>query len=414
MNRLTYTLLLYAALPLLPLRLLWRARRQRGYLRHWRERFGFYVGHPRTKPLVWIHAVSVGETRAAEPLVRVLRERYPHHRILITHMTPTGRETGELLYGDRVERCYLPYDYPGAVRRFLAHYGPVVGALMETEIWPNLIAACATRGVPLYLVNARLSEKSFGRYHRHKALASAALRGLSGIAAQTAADARRFAQLGAAQPVVTGNLKFDVTPPPDMLKTGGQWRAAFGRRPVLLAASTRAGEEELVMRAFMEAAVPDALLVLVPRHPDRCDEIAALLQRRGVQFQRRSAGIDLRPETQVLIGDSLGEMFAYYAACDVAVMGGSLLAYGSQNLIEACAVGKPLVLGTSTYNFAEAAELALASGAAREVANADELAIAIRELLNDVDAARSMGRAGLAFARAHQGAARRLVDFLRF
>lgn len=414
MTRRLYTLLLYALLPLVPLRLLWRARRQRGYLRHVGERFGYYRGPAPAAGVIWIHAVSVGETRAAEPLVRALRRRHPQHRVLLTHMTPTGRETGELLFDATVDRCYLPYDYPGAVRRFLAHFRPVAGALMETELWPNLIHAAALRGVPLYLVNARLSEKSYAGYERHRALAGAALRALAGIAAQTEADAGRLAALGARDVRVTGSLKFDIAPPPALLDRGAQWRAAYGVRRVLLAASTRAGEEALVLDAFERMAVPGALLVLVPRHPDRCDEVAALLERRGVAYQRRSAGAALQPGARVLLGDSLGEMFAYYAACDVAFIGGSLLPFGSQNLIEACAVGKPVLIGPSTYNFAEAAQLAVAAGAAVQVADVEDLARSGRELLTDAARAARMGEAGLAFCRAHQGAAERVLELLRF
>lgn len=414
MTRALYTLLLYALLPLVPLRLLWRARRQGGYLRHVGERFGYYPQTLRLRDVIWVHAVSVGETRAAEPLVRALRERYPRHPVLLTHMTPTGRETGALVFGDAVIRCYLPYDYPGAVRRFLARFEPAVGVLMETELWPNLIHAASRRGVPVYLVNARLSEKSYAGYARHARLAAQALQELAGIAAQTQADAQRFAALGARAPSVTGNMKFDISPPRALIELGARWREAYGARRVLLAASTRAGEEALVLDAYERIAVEDTLLVIVPRHPDRFDEVASLLERRRLAYQRRSADDPLRSETRVLLGDSLGEMFAYYAACDVAFIGGSLLPYGSQNLIEACAVGKPVLLGPSTYNFAEAAALALASGAARQVADVSDLARTAAALLADAEAAARMGAAGLAFCRAHQGAVHRVLELLRF
>jgi 3-deoxy-D-manno-octulosonic-acid transferase len=414
MNRTLYTLLLYALLPFVPLRLFWRARKQPAYLRHIGERIGFYRSVPAARRAIWIHAVSVGETRAAEPLVRALSERYPDHRILITHMTPTGRETGELLFGADVERCYLPYDYPGAVRRFLAHFEPAAGILMETELWPNLIHAAAMRNVPVYLVNARLSEKSYAGYRRHAALARGVLQDLAGIAAQTEADAQRLRALGARHPRVTGNLKFDIVPPPALAQLGAEWRASYGDRPVLLAASTRAGEEELLLDAFERMAVPHALLVIVPRHPDRFDEVAALVQRRGFAGQRRSSNSAVPRETAVLLGDSLGEMFAYYAACDVAFIGGSLLPYGSQNLIEACAVGKPVLIGPSTYNFAEAAQLAIECGAALSVADVGALAARARELLTDKRAASRMGEAAMAFSRAHQGAVHRVLELVRF
>lgn len=414
MRRSLYTALLYLLLPLVPLRLLWRARRQREYLRHIPERFGFYGGVRSAQPYLWIHAVSVGETRAAEPLVRALRERYPQHRVLITHMTPTGRKTSELLFGANVDRCYLPYDYPGAVRRFLRHFKPAAGLLMETELWPNLIHAAATAHLPVYLINARLSEKSYAGYRRHAGLVAEALQELAGIAAQTEADATRLAALGAPAPRVSGNLKFDIVPPPALVQQGARWRESYGARPVLLAASTRAGEEELLLVALERLAVANVLLVIVPRHPDRFEEVAGILQRRGFAFQRRSANAAVRPDTRVLLGDSLGEMFAYYAACDVAFIGGSLLPYGSQNLIEACAVGKPVLIGPSRYNFAEAAELAVESGAALSVADVDDLAHKATQLLTDRNRARRMGEAGVAFCRTHQGAVQRVLELVRF
>jgi 3-deoxy-D-manno-octulosonic-acid transferase len=227
MMRFLYTVLIHLLLPLVPLRLLWRARRQRGYLHHMSERFGAYSGAVE-QPVIWLHAVSVGETRAAQPVISLLRERHPDHRILLTHMTPTGRETGQQLFGDRVSRCYLPYDLPWAVARFLDHFRPRAGIIMETEIWPNLIHACAARGIPCYLVNARLSEKSFRGYRRFGSLARQGLEALTAISAQAAEDAERLTALGARNVRVTGNVKFDIAPPESMLTLGRQWRS--GRR----------------------------------------------------------------------------------------------------------------------------------------------------------------------------------------
>ena len=413
-TRFGYTLLLYALLPHALLHLLWRARRQPAYLQHIGERFGYYH-QAGSQPLIWIHAVSVGETRAAEPLIRALRAKYPDHRILLTHMTPTGREAGEVLYGEAVWRCYLPYDYPGAVARFLDHFRPRVGLLIETEIWANLIHACRTRGVPLHLVNARLSEKSFAKYRRFSELARTSLRGLTAIAAQTRDDAQRLAALGADHVVVTGNLKFDIEPPAAQLELGKAWRKSYGAgRRVLLAASTRDGEEDLLFGAIERIDIPTSLLVIVPRHPQRFNEVAQLIERRGLRYQRRSEEAAVDPRTQVLLGDSMGEMFAYYAACDVAFIGGSLLLFGGQNLIEACAVGKPVLIGPHTYNFAEAAESAIAAGAVRRVATAEELMREARRLLADPGAAARMGEAALAFAKAHQGATRRVLELIRW
>ena len=416
MPRLVYSLLLYLALPYVLLRLWWRSRRQPEYRLHIGERFGRYTGNANTQPLIWLHAVSVGETRAAEPLVQALRERYPGHRILLTHMTPTGREAGELLFGDSVMRHYLPYDYPGAVRRFLDHFRPCVGLLMETEIWPNLVHACHVRGVPLHLVNARLSEKSFAGYQRMVALTSGTLRELAGVAAQTAADAQRFTALGAQDVSVLGNLKFDVDPPATQVAGGAQLRASIGARAVLLAASTREGEELLLInhKLYEIADVPALLLVIVPRHPQRFEEVASLLEQHGVRYQRRSDNAAVRAGTQVLLGDSMGEMFAYYASCDVAYIGGSLLPFGGQNLIEACAVGKPVLIGPHTYNFADAAEGAIAAGAALRVTDAQDLARKASALLTHPVLMQRMGEAALQFSVTHRGAARKLIETLRF
>ena len=417
--RLIYSLLVTLALPLALARLWWRARQQPAYLQHVGERFGYFrhfgsdVPRRDAAPLIWVHAVSVGETRAAEPLIQALREKYPSHRILLTHMTPTGRETGVALFGADVERCYLPYDYPRAVARFLKHFRPHAGVLMETEIWPNLIYACRARAIPLYLANARLSEKSFARYRRLGKFTRDTLQSLRAIAAQTEDDAQRFRALGASHVAVTGNLKFDVSLPAEQLALGGQWRASFGARRVLLAASTREGEESLLLNNKLHE-VPGTLLVIVPRHPQRFDEVAALLTCERVDYQRRSANETLRDGTSVLLGDSMGEMMAYYAACDVAFIGGSLLPFGGQNLIEACAVGKPVLIGPHTYNFAQAADNAISAGAALRVMDAESLLRKATALLADPEMTQRMRVAALAFSGEHRGATQKLLEMIRF
>ncbi len=413
-----YTLLLYLLLPLVLLRLLWRARRQREYLAHIPERFGRYRQTVSAQPLIWIHAVSVGETRAAEPLVRELRQRYPGHRILLSHMTPTGRATSAALFGDEVFRCYLPYDFPAAIVRFLDYFRPAVGILLETEIWPNLVHACHKRDTPLYLVNARLSEKSFIKYRRIAPLVAASLREFSGIAAQSGDDAARLTALGANTVRATGNLKFDIIPPPDVVARGKRWHEQWGMlngrpRPVLLAASTREGEEALLIEALHAADIAGLLLVIVPRHPQRFDAVAALLERAGIKYQRRSANATLAPETRVVLGDSMGEMVAYYAACDAAFVGGTLLPFGGQNLIEACAVGCPVIVGPHTYNFAEATRLAVAAGAALQFEDAASVVRAARDLLENRARIDQMARAALDFARDHRGATARVLDLIR-
>lgn len=419
-----YTLLLWLLLPAVLVRLAWRARKQPEYLQHIGERFGCYpvrgdqstfLDKSSSPPLIWLHAVSVGETRATVSLVAGLRAAYPEHQILLTHTTPTGRATSEQLYGNGVLRAYLPYDYPFAVRRFLRHFKPELGILMETEIWFNLIRAAHSEGVPVLLLNARLSEKSARGYARAARLTRNALQQLAAIAAQTPDDAARLTRLGARQVAVMGNLKFDIVPPSAMRERGASLRQQFGAaRRIFLAASTREGEEALLLDAFQaKGGLQGALLVIVPRHPQRFNEIADLLAKRGLRYQRRSENREVAPETPVVLGDSMGEMFAYYAACDLAYIGGSLLPFGGQNLLEACAVGTPVLVGPHTYNFADATRLAVAAGAAVRVNDADELFQAAQKLLNDTAALAEMNRRGTQFVAAHRGATDKAMALIR-
>ncbi len=415
MSRRLYTIAILLLMPWALAHLLWRARRQPEYLRHWAERFGFFGARAKTDsaPTIWIHAVSVGETRAAQPVVAALRQRIPAAHIVFTHMTPTGRETSTELFGDSVERIYLPYDMPWAVDRFLRHFRPQLGLIMETELWPNLIAACKEKNVPLHLVNARLSARSASRYAHFGGLMKEALQNLASICAQTADDAARFVAQGALDVVVTGNVKFDSAVPAAQLTLGVALRAKCPQRAVWLAASTREGEEELILAAWRKTEktcqTPAALLVMVPRHPQRFDAVATLAKELGFSVQRRSDDQPIAPETQVLIGDSMGEMLAYYTMADLAFIGGSLLDYGSQNLIEACAVGTPVLIGPSTRNFAEAVRDATACGAARAITDADQLVAAVKALLADQTQLIRMGEAGRRFAEHHRGATQRTL-----
>ena len=409
MNRALYTLLVMLLLPFAWLRLHWRASKEPGYGQHIGERYGRYGLKP-SRSVIWLHAVSVGETRAAAPLIAALEARCPDHQILLTHMTATGRATGEALFGQRVLSCYLPYDAPFAVERFLDHFRPSLGLIMETEIWPNLIAACHARRMPLWLVNARLSPKSAARYARLPKFTRQCLTQLAGICAQTADDAQRLRTLGAPAVHICGNVKFDITPPAPMLALGATLRERFGMgRPVFLAASTREGEEEIVLDAISQMKVVGLLTVIVPRHPQRFDAVAALIGKRGLSFSRRSADQAIAGTVDVVLGDSMGEMFAYYAACDVAFVGGSLMPLGGQNLIEACAVGIPVLVGRHTFNFADAAEQAVACGAASRVDDAEVLAREAARLLMDRNARLAMGAAGRDFAAAHRGAVERIL-----
>ena len=410
MARLLYSLLLYLITPLIWLRLLWRVRKQPEYLQNLGERYGFYNQAAPDK-LIWVHAVSVGETRAAQPLIDGLLARWPDHRILLTGMTPTGRETGRQVYGERVIQAYLPYDYPGAVARFFRHFSPAFGVLMETEIWPNLLHAARQRQVPVMLANARLSARSARGYGRLGGLVRPAFGALHGVSAQTPGDAARLAELGAEVIEVCGNIKFDVAPAPEKLALGHSWRAAIGSRPVWLAASTREGEEPLILEAWRAVRTPDALLVLVPRHPQRFEEVAELLASEGLQVERRSRALP-SPETQVWLGDSMGEMAAYYAMADLSFIGGSLLPLGGQNLIEAAACGCPVLVGPHTFNFLQATQDAIAAGAAHRVESPLALGQAVEELLGNEEALAGMRQAASQFAQAHQGAAQRTLVFI--
>ena len=415
MPRLIYSLLFYLAQPAVWLRLWWRARKQPEYLQHVGERYGHYP-QPVPPRLLWLHAVSVGETRAAEPLIKALLEAYPDHSLLLTHMTPTGRTTGSELivnYGPRLLQAYLPYDLPGPCRRFFSHFRPKLGLLMETELWPNLIATAHGCSAPLLLVNARLSQRSQRGYLRFARLIRPALQQLAGVAAQTPAGALRLTGIGARDVKVFGNIKFDVTPAPEKLQQGHHWRTALESRPVWLAASTREGEEPAILDAFARHATPDTLLLLVPRHPQRFDEVAALIEAQRLPFARRSSGSMPSAETRVWLGDSMGEMPAYFATADIVLMGGTFLPFGGQNLIEAAACGCPVLVGPHTYNFAQATEDALACGAARRVESAEAAAKEAAHLMAARTRLEAMRAAAGEFSQAHRGATARTLALIQ-
>ena len=418
MSRALYSLIWRIALPLVLARLLWRSLREPGYRAHWGERLGFYGKRGTGCHTLWIHAVSVGETRAAEPLIDALMAAYPYSRIVLTHMTPTGRAAGRDLFarhGERLVQSYLPYDTSAMVTRFMKHFKPRICILMETEVWPNLIAVCKQRGIAVALVNARLSERSLRRAGRFGALMTDAARAISLVAAQTEADAERVRSLGVRHIEVTGSIKFDVVVAPEAMAAGAVLRARIGARPVLLCASTRDGEEALILDACQRLASTPAgmLLLIVPRHPQRFDDVARLVQSRGLTLARRSAQGPVAPDVDVLLGDSMGEMFAYYAACDCAFIGGSLLPLGGQNLIEACALGKPVLIGEHTFNFAQATDEAVAAGAAWRARDAGHMLQLAGALLQDAPERARMGERASAFADRHRGATARTVELLR-
>lgn len=403
--RFIYSLLLYLLVPWVLLRLAWRGLRNRGYWRRWRERFGFV---PRLSgPTIWLHAVSVGEVRASAPLVKALARAYPGHRILITTMTPTGSATVRELFGDSVAHCYVPYDLPTAVWRFLNRTRPRLAVIMETELWPNLFHQCQVRSIPLVLANVRLSEKSARGYRRFAGLTRATLANVSAVGAQAAEDAERMRELGARQVEVTGNIKFEMELPVDLAARAARLRDSFGSRPVWVAASTRDGEERLVLEAFarLREKLPELLLILVPRHPERFETAARLGVQRGFTLARRSAYPNsIPPGTAILLGDSMGELLLFYAAADVAFIGGSLVPLGGQNLLEAAALAVPVVFGPHMYNFRDISRMALERGAGRQVQSATELADAVADYLRNSDLRRVAGEAGRLLVAENRGA----------
>jgi len=397
--RTLYTIALRLALPLILLRLWCRSRREPGYLEGVEERFGFYSGS-RPEKVVWVHAVSVGEARAAAPLVRALKEALPDHTVVMTGTTAAGRETIKQVYGESVIPTFLPYDYPESVRSFLERFRPTLGILMETEIWPNLLAACTTYGVPVVLANARMSEKSARGYRRWRSLMAPAIRSLAAVCAPSEADAARLRELGAPRVEVTGNLKFDVSLDAAQLAAGREWKAKVGR-PVVLLASTREGEEKILLNAL---GAPAFLTVVVPRHPQRFDEVAQMADARRSRNETPKS---------IYLGDTMGEMAFYYGAADVAVIGGSFLPLGGQNLIEALVVGVPVIVGPSMFNFAEATRLALDVGAVVQVADAQAALAEAKALLSNPEKREQMAAAGKKLCEAHRGATQKHLEILK-
>jgi 3-deoxy-D-manno-octulosonic-acid transferase len=412
--RFLYSLLLYLLIPVALVRLAWRGLRNRGYWHRWPERFGFV--RRLQGPVIWVHAVSVGEVRASVPLVKALARDYPGDRILVTTMTPTGSATVRELFGEAVAHCYVPYDLPTAVRRFLQRTRPRLALIMETEFWPNLFHQCHRRGIPLVLANVRMSEKSARGYQRVAGLTHATLANVTRVGAQTEADAERVRALGASEVVVTGSIKFEMEVPAELAATAAALRSSFGERPVWVAASTRAGEEEYVLDAFarLRARLPQLLLILVPRHLERFDSVAKLCQQRGLRVQRRSERQDgVATDTAILLGDTMGELLLFHAAADVSYIGGSLVPLGGQNLLEAAAVGTPVVFGPHMFNFKDISRMALERGAARQVNDAGELASAVADYLEHPAARKAAGAAGQRMVAENRGALARTLALLR-
>lgn len=412
--------------PVYGLKLWWRGRVEPGYRQALRQRFGWgYPAAPPQRPL-WVHAVSLGETKAAAALIDALRQQHPGLPLLLTHGTATGREAGQALLRPGDAQTWLPWDTPGATRRFMQYWQPRLGVLMETEIWPSLLRSAQEAQVPMVLANARLSERSARKGQRLAALLRPAARALTLALAQTKDDAQRLRDAGVAHVAVAGNLKYELKPNAAELALGAQWQAqwATAGRVVVVAANTRDGEDRVLLTAWQAwlASLPEPqrgryVLALVPRHPQRFDEVAALVHAQGLTLWRRSEwqGSALPEQAlraQVVLGDSLGEMARYYGMAQIAVLGGSFAPLGGHNLIESLACACPIVLGPSTFNFAEAAELALSAGAAWQVADAPTAFAQVARLLDDTTLRQQAQAAALAFTAQHTGAAARMAQQL--
>ncbi|MFJ1340557.1 lipid IV(A) 3-deoxy-D-manno-octulosonic acid transferase [Pseudomonas caricapapayae] len=418
MNRTLYTLLFHLGLPLVALRLFLRSRKAPAYARRIGERFAMNLPAMR-KGGIWVHAVSVGESIAAAPMIRALLQAYPQLPITITCMTPTGSERVRAMFADepRIQHCYLPYDLPWAAGRFLDHVQPKLAVIMETELWPNHIHQCAKRGIAVALANARLSERSARGYARFAGLTRPMLAEMNLIAVQTETEGERFRQLGARPECVqvTGSIKFDLRIDDQLLPRAQalreQWQA--GQRPVWIAASTHEGEDEVILAAHRQLLEhhADALLILVPRHPERFNAVFDLC---SAQFPtiRRSSAAPVGSQTAVLLGDTMGELLFLYALADIAFVGGSLVPNGGHNLLEPAALSLPVISGPHLFNFLEIAAMLRDAGALQEVDDAQGLAAEIRRLIELPQDARRMGEAGRTVMKANQGALQRLLDGL--
>lgn len=417
MNRTLYTFLFHLGLPLVALRLWLRARKAPAYRQRIGERFAMSLP-PMQRSGIWVHAVSVGESIAAAPMIRALLAQYPELPITVTCMTPTGSERIKAMFANepRIQHCYLPYDLPWAAGRFLDHVQPRLGIIMETELWPNHIHQCSKRGIPVVLANARLSERSARGYGRFAKLTRPMLAEMDWFAVQTEAEAQRFRDLGARPEcvTVTGSIKFDLSIDPALLERAAglreEWQAL--QRPVWIAASTHAGEDESVLAAHRTLLLshPDALLILVPRHPERFDSVHGLCQQQGFTTIRRSGAQAVTPDVSVLLGDTMGELLFLYALADTAFVGGSLVPNGGHNLLEPAALAKPVLSGPHLFNFLEIAALLRSAGALTEVSDSAALAGAVQRLFDQPGLAQTMAEAGLGVMKANQGALQRLLD----
>ncbi len=415
--RKVYSALLYLLVPLMVFRLLWLGRRNSGYLKRWKERFGLPPAVPADRPVLWLHSVSVGEVHAAGPLVRRFMSQYPSYRVIVTTTTPTGAVTVERIFGDQVGHLYFPYDLRPVVREYFQRVHPALMVIMETELWPNVLAECASLGIPVALVNARMSKHAADGYARVKTLAREVVRNLTVIAAQTDTDAQRYRDMGAdVDRVVTcGNLKFDVHIPYSVVERGRALRQFLSvNRPIWIAASTHEGEESHILAAYakVRAECPGCLLILAPRHPERCRAVEELSRAAGLDTVLRSREAEYDSATNVLILDTLGELASFYACSDVAFVGGSLVPVGGHNLLEPACLGVPVLSGPHVSSCEEVFLLLCNAGAAEMVENPDQLAASVLRLLADGNLRHHMGERGRQVFEENRGAVERVMDVL--
>ena len=418
MIRFFYSLLVYFILPFTVIKLIYRSFKQPDYLKHWSERYGFYSASTKKiwskRKTLWIHAVSVGETKAAIPFIKLFLKKYPHHHLLITHGTPTGRATSIDIKNVRVTRIYLPFDTVDATQRFLNTFKPELGFLLETELWFNLIHQAHKKFIPLYLVNARLSEKSFQLYKKILLLIKPSLQELKGVLAQTTNDAKRFESLGARGVEVMGNLKFDVEPPRDInIKSAAlKKHLRLKNQSILLIASSRQDEEEMILQSLLKLQIKNLITIFVPRHPQRFKEVEWMLKKYHVSFIKRSDTKITAKSYQFILGDSMGEMYSYYSLANIALMGGTILSYGGQNLIESMAMKVPVILGPHTYNFYNVSNEAIRLGAGIRIQTLDQLKKVLPEMLKSSSQLK-MKKACIEMIRGHQGATLKMLNKIK-
>lgn len=412
--RTLYLFLLYLIFPFIWLRLKLRARKAPAYAEHWAERIG-KAPFQLTEDSIWIHSASLGETIAATPIIKFLQQHYPNTPLVLTAMTPTGRAKAQTLQNANTHVCYVPYDYPFAIREFFKRARPKLALFIETELWPNILTLCGEHKIPFMLVNARMSEKSKNGYLRIESLTRAMLRHVSCVAAQTVDDANRLVELGVAQDKmhITGSLKFDLTIPPELIEKAKVLRAQMGAdRPVIIAASTHDGEDKIILQSYLELRreFPNLLLILVPRHPERFNSVAQLCEQTQLKVLRRSQSL---PDvtTDIYVGDTLGELLLMYATADVAFVGGSFIPQGGHNPLEPAALGVPVIMGPHVFNFAEIVRLLNVAGGLEQV-SAEQFTQAVALCLRDEKKRADMGQRGKQVVEQNRGALQRQLDLM--